>query len=330
MAEPPPHADAIVVDGLQIANWGPEVFRAQHAAGLTAVNCTCCVWEGFEATMANVAAFRRAFDAHADLIRPVRTTADIAAAKAEDRVGIVLGWQNVSGIEDRIDRLALFKDLGVGIIQLAYNTQNLVGAGCYESTDSGLSDFGHEVLAEMNRVGILADLSHVGATTSRDVVEHSTAPVVYSHVCPSALKAHPRNKSDEELRRVAERGGLVGVTAFGPFLPGEPTIEDYLDAIEHVIDVVGEEQTGIGTDFIDGHGPAFLEWIFRDKGYARSLVGDALDELVGGLRMPSGLAGIGDLPNLVPRMQRRGWSDERIRRVMGENWLRVLHDVWGA
>lgn len=326
------HDELTVVDGLQIANWGPEVFRAQRDAGISAVNCTCCVWEGFEGTMGNVAAFERWFAEHDDLIRPVRVAQDILAARREGRVGIVLGWQNVSGIGDRIERLALFKALGVGVIQIAYNTQNLVGTGCYESTDSGLSDFGHEVLAEMNRVRIVADLSHVGPQTTHDVIVHSRAPVVFSHVCPTALKPHPRNKSDEEMRLVAERGGLIGVTCFPWFLPddGDAGIEAYLRAIEHTIDVVGEEQVGIGTDFIDGHGAPFLEWIMRDKGYAHALGSAPLEDVVAQFRMPTGLEGIRDLPGLTASMLDRGWREERIRRVMGENWIRLLRDVWGA
>ena len=300
------HHDLTVVDGLEIAAWGPDVFRAQHAAGLAAVNCTCCVWEGFEATMANVARFRGWLDEHADLLRTVRGVDDIRAAKREQRVGIILGWQNVTGIGDRIDRLSLFKELGVGIIQLAYNTQNLVGAGCYEATDPGLSGFGHEVLAEMNRVGIVADLSHVGARTTHDTIVSSQAPVVFSHVCLAALEPHPRNKTDDEMRAVAERGGLVGVTCFPWFLRAgrEATIDDYVDAIEHTVNVVGEDHAGVGTDFIDGHGAGFLEWLLLDKGYARPLVSEPLAELTEDLRMPTGIGEIAELPNLTADARR--------------------------
>jgi len=210
------HDELIVFDGLIIANWGPEVFADMRRGGITAANCTCSVWEGFEATMANLARFQAWFRAHADLILQIRTTEDIHCAKREGRTGIVLGFQNVSAFEDQLGAIGLFKELGVGIVQLAYNTQNLVGAGCYESKDPGLSDFGREVVAEMNRVGMLCDLSHVGPATSRDTILVSTQPVAYSHCLPAGLKAHPRNKSDEELRFIADHGGFVGVTMFPP------------------------------------------------------------------------------------------------------------------
>ena len=262
------HRDAIVIDGLIIASWSREVFEDMRRGGLTAANCTCCVWENFRGAMDNLAAWKRMFSDHADLITQVFTTDDIRRAKAEGRTGVILGWQNVSGIEDRIDYLALFKALGVGVIQMAYNTQNLVGSGCYESRDGGLSDFGREVVAEMNRVGILCDLSHVGANTSRDVIEASTKPVAYSHCLPSGLKAHPRNKSDDELRFIAERGGFIGVTMFPPFLKRgtESTVDDYVEAIGYVIDIAGEDCVGIGTDFTQGYERPFFDWITHDKG----------------------------------------------------------------
>src|SRR4051794_28280001 len=192
------HDDMIVIDGLIISKWSRSVFADMRKGGLTAANCTCSVWEGFEATMRNIAQWNLFFRENADLIMPVRSAADITRAKQAGKTGIILRFQNVSAFEDQIGYVQLFKELGVGIVQMAYNTQNLIGTGCYESQDRGLSDFGHEVVAEMNRVGILCDLSHVGATTSRDVILASKKPVTYTHIAPAALKQHPRNKSDAE------------------------------------------------------------------------------------------------------------------------------------
>lgn len=320
------HDDMIVIDGLIISKWSRAVFEDMRRGGLSAANCTCSVWEGFAGTMRNIAEWKRFFRENADLILPVHTTADIRRAKEAGKTGIILGFQNVSAFEDQLGYIQLFKELGVGAVQMAYNTQNLVGTGCYESRDGGLSDFGREVVAEMNRVGILCDLSHVGAVTSRDVILTSKKPVAYTHIAPAALKAHPRNKSDAEIRFIVEHGGFVGVTMFPPFLArgSNATVDDYIAAIDHVISVAGEDQVGIGTDFTQDQGADFFQWLTHDKGYARELV--AFGEVVN----PAGIRRIGDFPNLTAAMEKARWPERRIRKVMGENWLRVLRDVWGA
>ena len=254
------HRDATVFDGLIVSNWSREVFEDMRRGGLTAANCTCCIWEGFADTMKNIARWNTWFREHDDVILKVRNTADIGRAKAEGKTGIVLGFQNVSAFEDQLGYVQHFKDVGVGVAQLAYNTQNLVATGCYESEDRGLSDFGREVVTEMNRVGMLCDLSHVGSRSSRDTILASDRPVAYTHCLPSGLKAHPRNKSDEELRFIADHGGFIGVTMFPPFLRRgtASTVDDYVDAIDYVINVAGEDSVGIGTDFTQDYGPAFF------------------------------------------------------------------------
>lgn len=318
------HKQAVVIDGLIIANWGRELFEDMRRGGLTAANCTVSVWEGFQGTVDNIATFNRYFQEHADLIRPVRTTADILKAKEEGRTGVILGFQNAHAFEDQLGYVEIFKQLGVGIVQMAYNTQNLVGTGCYER-DGGLSGFGREVVAEMNRVGIMCDLSHVGAQTSKEVILESNKPVCYSHCLPAALKDHPRNKSDEELRFIADHGGFVGVTMFAPFLKNgiNSTIDDYVEAIAYVMELVGEDSIGIGTDFTQGHDQNFFEWLTHDKGYARRLT--RFGEIIN----PEGIRTIGEFPNLTEALLRHGFSPRLVEKVMGGNWMRVLKDVWG-
>ena len=218
------------------------------------------------------------------------------------------------------------QDAGVGIAQLAYNTQNLVGSGCYESHDSGLSDFGRDVVDEMNRLGILIDLSHVGAKTSDDAIRYSKKPVAYSHCLPSGLKDHPRNKTDEQLKFIADCGGFIGVTMFPPFLKNgaNSTIDDYVEAIDYVVNLVGEDCIGFGTDFTQGHDDSFFQWITHDKGSGRKLVE------FGEISNPLGLQTLGEYPNLTEAMLRGGWSENKVRKIMGENWLRLLREVWGA
>ena len=319
------HDDLIVFDGLIVSNWSREIFENMREGGLTGANCTCCVWENFAGTMQNIAEWKKRFDAEADIITQAYTTADIRAAKAAGKTAIALGFQNVSAFEDQIGYIRLFKELGVGIVQMAYNTQNLIGSGCYESHDGGLSDFGREAVAEMNRVGIMCDLSHVGAKTSQDVIDVSDKPVCYSHIAPTGLKDHPRNKTDAQIRTIVEKGGFVGVTMFPPFLKRgtASTVDDYVEAMDYIINIAGEDAVGYGTDFTQGYDRPFFEWITMDKGYARKLTE------FGEILSLEGIGCIGETSNLTAAMERAGWREPRIRKVMGENWLRVLKDVWG-
>jgi membrane dipeptidase len=319
------HRQSLVIDGLIISKWDRSVFEDMRRGGISAANCTVSVWEGFKDTVANIADMKRMIRENGDLLRLVRTTADIQNAKRAGRTGIILGFQNAHAFEDHLGTIEAFADMGVRVVQLCYNTQNLIGTGCYEP-DSGLSGYGHEVIAEMNRVGIMIDLSHVGAKTSKQAIIASTKPVCYSHCLPGGLKKHPRNKSDEQLRFIADRGGFVGVTMFPPFLKRgiDATVDDYVEAIAYVIDIVGEDCVGIGTDFTQGYERPFFDWITHDKGRHRRLTD------FGEVRNPEGIRTIGEMPNLTAAMSRAGWKDARIAKIMGENWLRVFKDVWGA
>lgn len=322
------HQSSIVIDGLIISNWSRDVFEQMRKGGLTAANCTCSVWHGFNDTMANIAQWKKMLAENSDILMQVHSAADIRQAKEAKKVGIILGWQNTYALEQNIDHLRLFRDLGVRVMQLTYNTQNLVGSGCWESRDSGLSDYGRDVIDLMNELGILVDLSHVGDQTSRDAIEHSKKPVAYTHCFPGALLEHPRNKSDEMLKLISSKGGFVGVVAYTPFMPkgDDSTVEDVLDGIEHVLNVVGEDQVGIGTDFTQGYGVEFFEYLRSDKGTGRPL-GASMAKRP---ENPKGLDGPSQYANLTEAMMKREWSEKRIRKVLGENWLAFLEKVWGG
>ncbi|MGI9477035.1 MAG: membrane dipeptidase [Hyphomicrobiaceae bacterium] len=318
--------DAVLIDGLVIADFSRAIFEDMRKGGITAANCTCSVWHDFRATMANIAQWKQWFAEHDDLITQVYTVADIGRAKKEGRVGIMLGWQNTCGIDDDVTNLALFRELGVRIMQLTYNSQNLVGSGCWESHDGGLSDFGRHVIDEMNRLGILIDLSHVGAQTSDDAIKHSKVPVAYTHCCPM-LKQHARNKTDDQLKTIADAGGFVGFASYTPFLPKgeESTLDDCVAGMDYLINLIGEENVGIGTDWVQDQDVAFFSYLSADKGKGRATA----TPYTSVPKMPKGLETLGDFRNFVPAMERAGWSETRIRRVLGENWLNFLGRVWG-
>jgi len=319
------HDDSIIIDGLIIAKWDRSIFEDMRVGGLTAANCTVSVWEGFGPTVSNIADMKKLIRDNNEIVSLVRTTQDITDAKAKGKTGIILGFQNAHAFEDNLGYIEAFADMGVRVVQLCYNTQNLIGTGCYER-DGGLSGFGREAIAEMNRVGIMVDLSHVGGNTSEEAILASSKPVCYSHCLPSGLKEHPRNKNDDQLRFIADHGGFIGVTMFPPFLKRgiDATVNDYVEAIDYVINLVGEDCVGVGTDFTQGYDKGFFDWITHDKGRYRQLT------KFGTILNPLGIRTIGEFPNLTEAMQKAGWSDSRIKKVMGDNWVKTFKEVWGA
>lgn len=316
----------ILVDGLVISKWGLPVFTAMHEGGITAANCTCNrVWDGLLPSIEALAQWTYWFREYSHLLRRIGSVDDIGRARQEGRVGIILGWQNSSGFGDDLRMVPLFHELGLRVVQLTYHTANSVGSGCLETRDQGLTDFGRDLISELNRTGILIDLSHVGSITAQQAIEASRRPVAYTHCAPRALKEHPRNKSDLELRHIADHGGFVGVTMFPPFMPkgNESTLDDYLAAIEHVIDLCGEEGVGIGSDFTQGLTTDDISYLLHDKGNGRELLPTPSEIL-----NPLGLRTLSEYSNLPVAMERRGWATARIERVLGTNWVRILGEVW--
>ena len=319
------YQDSVAIDALNVSNWdSPAVYRSLKSGGVTGINATIAIWEGFAETMDNIAGWMARFREYEDVISQAKTASDILQAKEEGKTGVVFGWQNTAPIGGDLKRLELFHALGVRIVQITYNERNLVGNGCYERNDNGLSNFGLDVVKELNRLGILIDLSHVGDQTSLEAADLSEQPVACTHANARSMFDHPRNKTDERLEFIADHGGFVGVTMFAPFMKRgqDATVADYIEAIEYVIDIVGEERVGIGTDFIQGQNADFFRWITHDKGYARKLVD------VGDVYLPRGVETMRDYPKITSAMVDAGWEEPRIRGVLGENWLKLLDEVW--
>ncbi len=323
------HAEAIVIDGLQCSDFDRALFEEALRGGVTAINCAAVLWENFHDGIDYVSMWKRLVRDNADIVTLVRTTDDIRAAKKAGKLGIIIGWQNTSPIEDRLDYVEVFKDLGVGIMQLTYNTQNYSGSGYLEARDSGLTGFGRELIGEMNRVGVLCDLSHVGETTAAEAIDWSQKPCAITHCLPQALRDVPRNKSDDIFKRCADKGGVIGTSLFAPGLAAgnDANVASVIDALEYTLGLVGEDHVAIGTDFSLNRprpGPWML-WANRDKGTARTLTEFATVKI----SKPEGIRRIDEFPNLTAEMVRRGWSGSLIAKVLGGNWLRLLDEVWG-
>ena len=322
---------AMVIDGLSVCNWNSDaVFRELRAGNITAINATVSTWENFIQTMAHLAAWMRRFRERDDILQ-VKTTDDIRAAKQMKKTGIILGFQNASPIENELDRLGLFLALGVRVIQLTYHETNLLGSGCWERNDAGLSNFGVDAVREMNRLGILIDLSHVGRRTTLDAIETSEQPVAISHANARSFCDHPRNKEEDALKRLAEKGGVVGATSFAPFLPRgfESTVEDFVDAIDDMVERIGVDHVAIGTDSTHDQPLEFWHYIGSQQGTKfPSTFADGSLPYTELSFQPGGIATSSEFPNIAEALVNRGYNAGEITKLLGGNWMRLFEQVW--
>jgi membrane dipeptidase len=320
------HAGSIIIDGLNVSRWDGETFRQVQGGGLTAINATIAVQEGFRETIEHLADWGELFEQYRDLIMPARSVDDIHAAKRAGKVGVIFGFQSTDPIEKDLRLLTIFQELGVRIIQITYNERNYAGDGCQEKTDCGLSRFGEELIGEMNRLGLLVDLSHVGYRTSMEAIEASTQPVTFTHANPRALFDNVRNKTDEQLLAVARKGGVIGASIYPVLLAAgsRATLDDFVDVVDYLVKLVGIEHIGVGTDFTEGQS---VEWITRLR-TGKSLRGPVITSQWP-LQYPEGIRSAAEFPNITRTLLARGYSVEHTRMIMGENFLRLFGTVWG-
>ena len=321
------HAESIIVDGLNVSHWSEEAFRHLKGGGLTAINATIAVHENFRETIENIGAWHRMFEEYGSMITPAQSVDDIRRAKREGRTGIIFGFQSTDPIEKDLHLLSIFENLGVRIIQITYNERNYVGDGCLERIDCGLSYFGVEVIEEMNRLGILIDLSHVGYRTSMETIEASRQPVAFTHANPRALCDHPRNKTDEQIRAVVRKGGVIGANIFPTFLAAgsKATIDDFVDVIDYLVKLAGVDHVSIGTDFTEGQSRDWFRWLLTGKSKRGQIM-----ELDLPIVNPKGIRTAAEFPNITHVLLARGYSEADTKKVMGENLLRLFETVWAG
>jgi membrane dipeptidase len=307
-------------------------------SGVTAINYTInSVGNGpdkFMAAVKNIAEAERELLLHPDSLMKVLRGPDIQTAKASKRLGIIYGCQDATMLEADLKNLAVFKDLGVRIVQPTYNIRNLMGDGCIEKADGGLSKMGYDFVAEMNRLKLLLDLSHAGPRTIAEGIAASKAPMAITHTGCRALVDLPRNTRDSELRALADRGGVVGIY-FMPFLreSGQPHAEDLIRHIEHAANVCGEDHVGLGTDGSISGVPltdAYRAY-FRKEEEARQKAGyGAPGESADVLTIVPEYNEPVRFARLANDLASRGWSNTRLEKLLGANLARLFAEVWDA
>lgn len=326
------HQESIVLDMTAPLLNDIEHYPRWRAGGVTASAPTVASDHDSAATLASLARWKRWFREYENDILHVRQVEDIYRAKEQNKLGIIFHFQNTQPVEDNLDLVQAYHELGVRMIQLSYNKKNLVGDGCQERTDAGLSDFGVGLIREMNRVGIIVDLSHTGLCTTMEAMEVSDAPVVFSHSNVKAVHKSGRNLTDEQIKGVAAKGGIIGMNGYPAFVSGrpQPTMDDLLRHVDYICELVGSDYVGIALDYYQG-----MAGIASPEAAKKEY-----DELVHSGRWspanyppppyhyPQGLEDPSGLRNLTQALLDRGYSDADVKKILGQNWLRVFRQVW--
>ena len=252
-----------VIDGLQYANWSEKIFKEMREGHVDGVHVTITYHENFRETVLQIEKWNRFFEQFPDLIFQGRTAVDLELARETERTAIYFGSQNPSCIEDDIGLVEILHTLGLRFMQLTYNNQSLLATGCYEADDTGLTRMGREVVSEMNRVGLVVDMSHSGERSTLDVIDHSSRPIAITHANPSFWHPALRNKTDEVLKALGESGGMLGFSIYPHHLKNSSncSIQSFCDMVAQTIDLMGEDNVGIGTDLCQDQPDSVVEWM---------------------------------------------------------------------
>jgi len=326
LASPGPFNTPVNVEALT-----PEMVRNAKAAGITAVNLT--IGGGSpEGVFQSMARWERDIERHPGVLMKIRTVADLRTAREQKKLGLIYGFQDGVAIGSELSRVALYHVFGLRIVQLTYNVRNMFGDGCLQPENGGLTALGRQLVETLNAQGLTVDLAHCGMRTTSDAIEHSTKPVAISHSGCRAVADRPRSKPDDILKRMADKGGVIGIYLL-PFLSmsGQPTSDDLVRHIEHAINVCGEDHVGIGSDLSITPHVVDAEYMRIHRTFVEG-------------RQKAGVAAPGEDPavpmfvtdlNTPRRMERiadkllaRRHSESRVEKILGQNFARLMRDTW--
>lgn len=327
---PAVYRHAVVIDGCSFfaTSWSER----QERSGVTALQMTVpMTWSGAREALDYIHRLRDLTERE-PRFTIVTSVEEIRQAKQEGKVGFIIGAQNAQHFEYDVRLVEVFFNAGMRVTQLAYNERNLIGDGCLEPSNIGLSKFGKKIVTEMNRVGMQIDLSHVGERTSLEAMEVSEKPCIFSHCNPKARVDNPRNITDEQMKMCAESGGVVGLTSYAPLVwmgDGPPSLEDFIGHIEYAVDLIGIDAVSLGSDseVTPGSYPQIvINRLAQDYPEASA----PLKAAHPGVRKTVGIESMEQFPALADALLNRGWKDEDIKKLFGENLLRVYGTNWGA
>ena len=321
-----------LIDAVQYSNWSRKIFEQMHSAGIAAVCATICYHETFRETVANIERWRTLFVENADLIVPCGSSSDIRSAINAGKTGIVLALQNCSPIEDDIGLVEILHLLGIRTMQLTYNNQSLLAAGCYEEQDSGLTRFGLQVVTEMNRVGMLIDMSHSGERSTLQAIEKSARPIAITHANPSSWHPSIRNKSPTVLLELARSGGMLGFSIYPHHLNKGPdcSLVEFCEMIARTADLMGLDHLGIGSDLCQDQPDSVVQWMRNGRWTKKLDYGEGSASNPGFPNQPSWFRTNEDFPRISDGLGEVGFSAQETAQIMGGNWLRFFEEAFKA
>ncbi len=319
------------IDNLQYANWSEKIFRQMREGNVDAVHATICYHENFRETVANIEQWNRWFEQFPDLIFPGRIGEDVRLAKQTGRTAIFFGFQNPSPIEDDIGLVEICHTLGARFMQLTYNNQSLLATGCYEADDTGLTRMGKQVVKEMNRVGLVVDMSHSAERSTLEAIEYSERPIAITHANPDFWHPALRNKSDDVLKALGQSGGMLGFSMYPHHLKDGPdcTLQSFCDMIAKTADLMGVDNIGIGTDLCQDQPDSVVEWMRVGRWSKEIDYGEGSKDNAGFPPMPQWFCDNRDFDNIEQGLKNTGMSHSDVMGIMGENWLRFYDENFG-
>lgn len=320
-----------LIDGLQYDKWSEKIFRQLRAGGVDALHVTIAYHETFREVAGNIAAWNRWFERFSELIFQGFTAEDVARAQASGRTAIFFGAQTPSVIEDDIGLVEVLHRLGLRFMQLSYNNQSLLATGCYEAEDPGLTRMGREVIAEMNRVGMVVDMSHSAERSTLQAIERSTRPIAITHANPASWHPARRNKSETVLRALAESGGMLGFSAYPHHLKDGSacSLDAFCAMIARTAEFMGAERLGLGTDLCQDQPDSVVEWMRSGRWTKKMDYGEGSAAAPGFPDMPSWFRDNRDFGNIAAGLRKVGMSETEVAGIMGGNWLRFFAASFG-
>ena len=311
------------IDNLQYCKWSREVFEINREAGLDAVHVTVVYHEDFDEFNSRVEDWDEHFKNNSDLIFLGKSYKDIEKAKKEKKTAIFFGFQNCSPIEDDINLVEKVYELGCRFMQLTYNNQSLLATGCFENVDSGVTNFGKEVIKEMNRLGLVIDMSHSAEKSTIDAINISQKPIAITHANPAFWHAAKRNKSDELLKILSKNDGMLGLSLYPHHLKDGTncSLESFCEMAAKTADLMGVEKIGIGSDLCLNQPDSVVEWMRNGTWAKAKNYGEGTKNISGFPKQPDWFSDARGFSNLESGLSKVGFNKNEINGILGDNWF---------